>query len=98
MKANRIYGGRKAGIRFLPIALSLVFLSGCAFFQRGAGKSAEDAAAESAFETQRSEQEKMSEFAASAGRKNPNEKRSVPKWETFLLSDKAKEIYANTER
>ena len=90
-----LYRGRIAV--FLMI-LSL-FSGGCAFFHKGDGKEDEKAVAEhSAFENERDNQNRMSDYVASAGRQNPKEKKSVSRGETFLLSDKAREIYANTER
>jgi len=75
----------------------LLPMTGCALF----GKKEPDAVKDpgvSAFEEERTEGEKMSDFAASAGRANPYEKKKAAPGDTFLFSDKAKEIYNNTER
>lgn len=86
--------------RMAPIfALALIFcpaLTGCALFSRHKSDGSEKEV--SAFEQQRSDVDKMSEFAASAGRSNPREKKEADPGQTFLLSSKAKEIYNNTER
>lgn len=77
----------------------LVFSGGCALFNRGnKGGEKDRAVMESAFDSQQEDQNRMSDYVASAGRQNPNEKKKVSGGETFLLSDKAREIYANTER
>ena len=56
-------------------------------------------AVQAAFEAQRSQQSRMSSFVASAGRKRgPESEKPGGSGEMFLLSDKAREIYANTER
>ncbi|MBQ2849169.1 MAG: hypothetical protein IJE77_01695 [Thermoguttaceae bacterium] len=49
------------------------------------------------FESERKKQSGMSDFVSSFGRKS-KEKKEVDPGQTFLMSDKAKEIYANTER
>ncbi len=51
----------------------------------------------SAFETEREKQSGLSDFVSQFGRKSKT-KKEVDPGQTFLLSDKAKEIYANTER
>lgn len=91
--------------RIVPILLTICLLlcsglSGCALFSGFRGdKGGEPIADEFAeVEEPRSEGDKMSDFAASAGRANPNEKKKVDPGQTFLLSSKAKEIYQNTER
>lgn len=81
----------------LAFVFGLFSTSGCAMF--GKKESKPDAASEQeVFEKERSEQEKMSDYAASAGRTNPREKIVADKGQTFLLSDKAKDIYNNLER
>ena len=50
------------------------------------------------FNTEREKQNELSEFLAQNGRKSKTKKSSVHPGDDFLLSDKAKEIYANTER
>ena len=77
-------------------SLTTVGCAGTTFWKKGDDNA--KTTEEVLFDNQRSDQEKMSEFAASAGRKDPKEKKNVSKGETFLLSDKAKEIYAHTER
>ena len=76
----------------------LFCLSGCAIFSKKEPKNDADPAAEAVLERERTEQEKMSDYAASAGRANPREKKEANKGETFLLSDTAKDIYNNLER
>lgn len=49
------------------------------------------------FDSERTKQSDMSDFVSSFGRKSKN-KKEVDPGQTFLMSDKAKEIYANTER
>lgn len=49
------------------------------------------------FDSERKKQSDMSDFVSSFGRKSKDKKEVAP-GQTFLLSDKAKEIYANTER
>ena len=49
------------------------------------------------FDSERKKQSNMSDFVASFGKKSKNKKEIDP-GQTFLMSDKAKEIYANTER
>ncbi|MGI5831569.1 MAG: hypothetical protein ACOX6D_03420 [Thermoguttaceae bacterium] len=79
-------------------AVLLLLSGGCAVFrQQGAAKS-DNATTEALFESQREQGSKMSAFVASAGQKNRKEKKPVTEGEAFLLTDKAKEIYANTER
>ena len=50
------------------------------------------------FESERKKQNELSEFLAKNGRTSKEKKSSVRHGDDFLLSDKAKEIYANTER
>lgn len=57
----------------------------------------EDGGKESVFESERKKQSDLSEYVARTGRSS-KEKKKASAGETFLLSDKAKEIYANTER
>ena len=59
-------------------------------------ETAQDADA-SAFDEERKKQSGLSDFVSSFGRKS-KEKKEVDPGQTFLMSDKAKEIYANTER
>ncbi len=49
------------------------------------------------FASERTRQSQLSEYMAQTGRSS-REKKNVSTGDTFLLSDKAKEIYANTER
>lgn len=49
------------------------------------------------FDSERAKQSDMSDFVSSFGRKSKT-KKAVDPGQTFLMSDKAKEIYANTER
>ncbi len=50
------------------------------------------------FNTEREKQSELSEFLAQNGRQSKTKKKAVHPGDDFLLSDKAKEIYANTER
>ena len=50
------------------------------------------------FDSEREKQSELSDFLAQNGRKSKTKKSSVRRGDDFLLSDKAKEIYANTER
>ncbi|MDO5553632.1 MAG: hypothetical protein Q4G68_07700 [Planctomycetia bacterium] len=87
---------RLLAISILLTALLLPALSGCSLF-KGTKKEAPDAE-KTVFEEQRSEQDNLAAFVASAGRANPKEKKEASPGQTFLLSSKAKEIYNNTER
>ena len=80
----------------LTLCITFLLFGGCALTQKNEPK--EDAV-HAAFEAQRSQQTQMSNFAASAGKKKGSEsEKPVGTGETFLLSDRAREIYANTER
>lgn len=61
--------------------------------ETGSGKDSED----NFFDSERKKQSDMSDFVSSFGRKSKS-KKDVDPGQTFLMSDKAKEIYANTER
>ena len=77
-------------------AAFLFLFGGCALTQKTEPK--EDAV-QAAFEAQRSQESRMSSFVASAGKKKGSEsEKPGGSGDMFLLSDKAKEIYANTER
>ena len=77
-------------------AAFLLPLGGCALTQKNGP---EEDAVQAAFEAQRSQQSRMSSFVASAGKKQDAEsEKTVGTGEMFLLSDRAREIYANTER
>lgn len=52
---------------------------------------------ERVFDSEREKQSQLSEYLAQTGRSS-KAKKKVSSGDTFLLSDKAKEIYANTER
>jgi len=85
--------------------------SGCAIFNKKSNNDAKIAEFEedsedvgknedaetSVFDSERKIQSDMSDFVSSFGRKSKN-KKEVDPGQTFLMSDKAKEIYANTER
>ena len=85
--------------------------SGCAIFNKKSGDDAKIAefeeetaenesgkdSEENFFDSERKKQSDMSDFVSSFGRKSKN-KKTVDPGQTFLMSDKAKEIYANTER
>ncbi|MBO7725591.1 MAG: hypothetical protein J6S40_03895 [Thermoguttaceae bacterium] len=80
----------------LTLCAAFLLGGGCALTQKNEPK--EDAV-HAAFEAQRSQESQMSAFAASAGKKRGSEsEKPAGTGEMFLLSDKAKEIYANTER
>ncbi|MBR4832748.1 MAG: hypothetical protein IKU86_00235 [Thermoguttaceae bacterium] len=51
----------------------------------------------SVFDAEREKQSGLSDFVSQFGRKSKT-KKEVDPGQTFLMSDKAKEIYANTER
>lgn len=97
---------RRVSILLLTgLALSLVPASGCALYSGIKQKiptmpwsKNEPVVSPIDEEEQRTEGEKMSDFAASAGRSNPNEKKKASSGDTFLFSSKAKEIFNNTER
>ena len=52
---------------------------------------------ENVFDSERDRQSQLSEYLAQTGRSSKTKKK-VSSGDTFLFSDKAKEIYANTER
>ncbi len=94
---------RRVSILLLAgLALSLVPASGCALYsgskQKMPWSKNQPLVSPIDEEEQRTEGEKMSDFAASAGRSNPNEKKKASAGDTFLFSSKAKEIFNNTER
>lgn len=96
---------------FLGTSLIFLLTPGCSVLKnrkkRGdAGEEFEDEETEcedrdseqtSIFDSEREKQSQLSEYAARTGRTS-KEKKKISKGDTFLLSDKAKEIYANTER
>lgn len=90
--------GHKAAILSLAVLLILSSLSGCALFSGKKSAEPADTAEAAVFDRERTEQEKLSDFAASAGRTNPHEKKQADKGQTFLLSNTAKDIYNNLER
>lgn len=93
-------------------SLLLVLPAGCSAFRGKKKKSVkndaefeeavEDGLSEDAeisiFETERKKQSELSKFVAQNGKKTRNDQTTVRPGDDFLLSDKAKEIYANTER
>lgn len=84
-------------IQVVILVLLICFSSGgCALFHSKT-ENKETEAEKNAFEQVREDQGDLSEFVASAGRKD-SKKKKVDPGQTFLLSDTAKEIYANTER
>lgn len=85
---------------FLIIVLltSFFVFSGCATTKNKHEEEFEQEKEASIFDKERENQNDLAKFAASAGRKDPNEKKKINKGQTFLLSDKAREIYENTER
>ena len=67
-------------------------------FEEDSEENAKNADSEgSVFDSEREKQSEMSNFVSSFGRKS-QDKKAVAPGQTFLMSDKAKEIYANTER
>ncbi|MBQ6826602.1 MAG: hypothetical protein IJO46_01200, partial [Thermoguttaceae bacterium] len=79
--------------------------SGCAHFSKKTDPNAkisefeedsesveDNGAKETVFDTERGKQSEMSDFVSSFGRKSKT-KRTVDPGQTFLMSDKAKEIY-----
>lgn len=93
-------GLRRFGPLFLILALLISFFvfTGCASSKNKHEPEFEKEKEESVFDKESENQNELAKFAASAGRKDPNEKKKVSKGQTFLLSDKAREIYENTER
>lgn len=83
-------------ISILLTALLLPGFAGCSVFKGMKKESPE--AEKTVFEEQRSEQDTLAAYVASAGRADPKEKKEASPGQTFLLSSKAKEIYNNTER
>ena len=102
---------RNAALSVALIACLLGAASGCAIFDKKSDGDAkisefEDDAEENeknkdseptVFESERKKQSDMSEYVSAFGRKSKTKKEVSP-GQTFLMSDKAKEIYANTER
>ncbi len=52
----------------------------------------------SIFDSERKKQKEMADYVAQNGRSKDSKKKKISAGDTFLMSDKAKEIYANTER
>lgn len=95
----------------LTTGASILFLSslftGCASFKNKKNKETheqelndddKEANNNDVFESERKNQDELSEFLAQNGRKTKEKKSVVRPGDDFLLSGKAKEIYANTER
>jgi|BioPla2DNA2_1021312.scaffolds.fasta_scaffold13551_3 arsenate reductase-like glutaredoxin family protein len=57
----------------------------------------EEEVEKSVFDSERERQTKLTEYVAKTGRSSKSNKK-LSNGDTFLMSDKAKEIYANTER
>lgn len=103
--------GRRAFLGAVLGGFCAVGLSGCALVDKFSFKKyktvekvektekAADAAKvdKKVFDTESDEQDEMADLVSETGR-GGKEKREIPPGETFLLSDKAREIYANTER
>ncbi len=87
---------RTALIALAGLSLSLFPTSSCALFSGFKKDAAEEEISQ--FSDDRTEGEKMSDFAASAGRSDPTKKKKASAGDTFLFSSKAKEIFDNTER
>ncbi|MBS7336353.1 MAG: hypothetical protein KIG81_00655 [Thermoguttaceae bacterium] len=88
------------------ISIFLFSCPGCSIF-KGATRESDNSSvafsedktedeSDSFFETERKKQKELAEMVANTG--SQNKKRKVRRGDDFLLSDKAKEIYANTER
>lgn len=75
----------------------MIFSSGCSLF-KGKEESEVKKENDAVFEAERDKQSDLAEYTASAGRADPKKKKKIHPGQMFLLSDKAKEIYANTER
>ena len=102
---------RNAALSVALIAALLGASTGCAIFNKksdGDAKISEfendaeenaknEDSEDSVFDSERKKQSDMSDFVSSFGRKSKT-KKNVDPGQTFLMSDKAKEIYANTER
>lgn len=94
------------GVSLILISIFLFSCPGCSIF-KGATRESDNSSvafsedktedeSDSFFETERKKQKELAEMVANTG--SQNKKRKVRRGDDFLLSDKAKEIYANTER
>lgn len=80
----------------LLIGIVLFTFNGCALF--GEKKSQKNDIDVEMAKDKKSEEEDLGEYVASYGRSDPKAKKKIDPGQTFLFSEKAKEIYANTER
>ncbi len=108
---NANNGFRNVALIAALAAPLLVASSGCAVFGKKTDGDAQisefeenvnenadgDDSDASVFDSERKKQSGLSDFVSSFGRKS-KDKKEVDPGQTFLMSDKAKEIYANTER
>ena len=98
-------------LAIMTSALPIILLCSCSAFNKSSKKGPTDAAfsededdedqdssSERIFEAERKKQADLSEFVAQNGRNSKKKQSSVRPGDDFLLSSKAKEIYANTER
>lgn len=94
------------GVSTILIILFLLSCPSCSIF-KGTTHDSEKSSAEfseseiedepgSVFDSERKKQKDLAEMVAKTG--SQNKKKKVRPGDDFLLSDKAKEIYANTER
>ncbi|MCF0233447.1 MAG: hypothetical protein HUK22_00550 [Thermoguttaceae bacterium] len=96
---------RRAFLRATFVGCLTAFVldaAGCALFEKGKKSKDEEFTddeeyGDDAFSAERKNQESASDFVAKTGR-GGKEKREISRGETFLMSSKAREIYANTER
>lgn len=97
LKKKTGHGSRSGILVILLLAGIMIFSSGCSLF-KGDRETGEKKENDSVFASEREKQSDLAEYTASAGRADPKKKKKVHPGQMFLLSDKAKEIYANTER
>ena len=97
----------KEGVSFILFFLVVFSCTSCSIFKGAARDSDSSSVAlseddeeendsDNVFESERKKQKDLAEMVAKTG--NQNKKKKVRPGDDFLLSDKAKEIYANTER
>lgn len=103
--SNRV--SRRRFFELLLVASSSLSLGGCATFKSKKNRkevsefeedeeNKEEPNEQSVFESEREKQSELSKYVAKTAK--TEKKKKIKSGDTFLLSDKAKEIYANTER
>ncbi|MDO4585669.1 MAG: hypothetical protein Q4C95_00060 [Planctomycetia bacterium] len=95
-KMSHFISSKKILESFLLIGIVLFTFNGCALF--GEKKSQKNNVDVEIAKDNKSQEEDLGEYVASYGRSDPKAKKKIDPGQTFLFSDKAKEIYANTER